>query len=393
MKREDRNTRAMPGEITARDVLSLPYYCARGVKYHVTDYLYTPKPKVLSFAVTRRCNSRCTMCSIWRTGNAKRELSVAEIRQTLGDPVFGSLETVIFGGGEPTQRHDLAEVVQTVLESNPGIKEIGLSTNGLEASTVIPRVREILELASYSQLNNFTLQVSLDGYGVTHEKIRRVDRAFQKVVATLNALKDLQSHLPFNPYSIRLNCVVQPLNISDLPRLSRFAWEQGLPMYFVPAYSSGFHNVDPEEEHLTLSGAQLEELRAFLDLPSQHTLSLTNLAFWRDYFHIIRGERRRVPCALARYAVALDADGTLFICGKHESLIYGNVRDSSPEELWFSAKADQLRKLARRSICPHCDASCLAGYAISREFFYFARFLVKEKLLKRVARPPRRVER
>lgn len=370
-------------EITLNDFFKLPYYIARGIRYHASGSIYTPKPRSLAFLVTRKCDSRCIMCSIWKTANVKKEMSVEEIKTIVGNPLFNTLKTVILSGGEATQRKDLLDVVKVILHVNPHIKELVLNTNGFEPNLITQTIEGIFAQSVFNRLSNFLVIVSLDGYGITHEKIRRVPNAFEKVCNTLNQLKNLQHMVPFN---IRLTCVVQPANIHELPKLIEFASEQKVSINFVPCITGSLVNNFDSKDTLTLSNDQLDLLESFWEQASLYGLSLSSRAFWRDYFHIIRGSKRRVPCALVYHAVAMDADGTLFICGKDESLVYGNAKDHSAEELWYSDRAKEVRKLATQSVCPHCDVSCNVDFAFSQEFFFFTQFFIKEKLWSKMSK-------
>lgn len=361
---------------TVKNVLKLPFYLVRGIGYHLAGRIYTPKPIHLSFLVTRKCNSKCIMCSIWKTGYGVKELTLGEIRKILSNPLFDSLRSVTLSGGEPTLREDLAQVAETILDTQHGIRRMTVDTNGLEPSLVRQRVKEIQNLPAYRRLDSFSVGISLDGYGAIHEKIRRVPHAFDRVNETIQVLKELQLSSPLRIY---LTCVVQPLNVGELPQLSKFAQELELPISFIPiCLSDVFIDNDHSKQQLTLSNDQLEELKEFLASP-QHNLPLTKMAFWEDYFRIIRGERRRTPCALLYYAVFLDADGTLSICGEDKSLVYGNARDASVDKIWYSAEAEEKRRRAKKYFCPTCTTACNTFFSFSREFFQYARLLMKEK--------------
>lgn len=366
-------------QVTVKHMLKLPFYLVTGIGYYAAGRIYTPKPERLGFLVTRRCNSKCIMCSIWKTGDSVKELSLGEIREILSNPLFDSLKSVALSGGEPTLREDLARVAETILDCQPGIKEMGIDTNGLEPSLVRQRVKDILSLPAYRRLDSFSVGISLDGYGAIHEKIRRVPHAFDRVAETIQLLKELQLSSPFDAH---LACVVQPLNVGSLPQLSKFAREVELPITFLPlCLSDVFIDNEHSKQQLTLSHDQLEELENFLT-SQQHYLPLTKVAFWQDYFRIIRGERRRTPCVLVYHAVFLDADGSLFICGADKSLIYGNVHDAPVDKIWYSAEAEERRRRARRYFCPTCTAACVTSFSFNREVFHYARLLIGEKAKK-----------
>ncbi len=311
------------------------------------------------------------MCSIWKT-KPKEKPTLGEIQKIFTNPLLDHLETVILSGGEPTLREDLAQIVQIILDSNPRIKQVWLITNGLEPSIVAERVKDILNLPIYHSLERFAIEVSLGGYGDTHEKVRRVPEAFDRVNETLKVLKSLQLNSPFN---IQLNCVVQKLNVNNLPQISKFAKKIDLPITFGPVVQT-LGNEKDFKKHLIPSDEQLKELRDFFNRRMEHEIRLTTIAFWQDYFRIIREEKRRIPCALFYHNLNMTPEGDLFVCG-NESLIYGNVHDSAIDKIWYSQEPERLRKKAKKYICPRCAMSCNTPFSLRYEFFYFTWFLLK----------------
>ena len=58
------------------------------MKFSIRNYTRLAKavttqsvPVYAHFGVTHRCNLTCKMCGIWRYGNAKEELSIAEVTE------------------------------------------------------------------------------------------------------------------------------------------------------------------------------------------------------------------------------------------------------------------------------------------------------------------------
>lgn len=373
MRNRDRDEAGRASHVIRQNIVRLPSFIGKGLGYHMAGPLHTPKPSRLGLRVTNTCNARCIMCPIWRTGKSVKELTPSEIREVLSSPLLDSLDSVILTGGEPTLREDLAEIAGVILDSRPKIERLAINTNGLEPSRVTQQVKDISSL-SHSRAAEFTVCISLDGCGTTHEKIRGVPHAFERVSETIRLLKELRMQLPF---SIHLNCVVQPLNIDELPLLSKFAQEMELPIQFFPVYV--FDSLsDNDKQQLRMTPEQMEDIKLFLGSP-QYDLTLMWAAFWQDYFRVLQGERRRIPCALLYHNVSLHADGTLLVCETEQSLAYGNVHDAPIDKIWYSAKAKMLRERVKRNYCPDCTMACDLSFSLGQEFFYFARFLLKEK--------------
>ena len=74
-------------------------------------------PRIFIFAVTYKCNSKCSTCSIWKRylekgSLAKKELSIGEIQNFLDSPILKKLKAVNLTGGEPFLRNDLVELIK-----------------------------------------------------------------------------------------------------------------------------------------------------------------------------------------------------------------------------------------------------------------------------------------
>jgi len=375
---------ARPGQITAADLLKLPCYFWRGVKYHTAGRVHTPRPLYATLRVTRSCNSRCVMCSDWKRRDQATELTAAQLGEMLSNPLFRSLEKFVLGGGEPTLRGDLADIARTTLESCPNLKAMSLLTNGLEPDTVVERVRQLLALPQLDRLETFAVSVSLDGHGETCDRIRRVPQAFERVSETISRLKELKTQRPFYLCS---TCVVQPLNIDNLVQLYDHVKGIGLPIVFSPVCVSNIFVEDEKtRESLKLTTEQLQKLKGLLGNELSHCLMPSNVPFWREYFAIVEGrKRRKLPCCLCHYGAGIDSDGTLLLCSADSSLVYGSMLDTPPDELWYSDEAKELRRRAERLYCPSCTICCDLAFCFRLEFFYYATFLIKEKAIAAVA--------
>lgn len=366
-----------PSQITIKNLLRLPSYFISGVRYHTAGHIYTPKPLYGTLHVTGHCDSKCIMCSVWRKRANERELTLAEIRYIFENPLFKSVKKFSLSGGEPTLREDLVQVTDTVLDCCPQTSEMVLQTNGLEPARVVQRVKEVLELPRLQKLEKFAISVSLDGYGDIHEKIRRVPHAFERTTETIRKLKELRRTTPFYLCS---TCVVQPLNLGDLGRIADFGRELELPIIFSPVCLSDYLVYGAEsKESLSLKDNRLKELKAVFKEQIESRLMPSNLPFWRDYFSIAEGKKRRLPCYLCHYCANVESDGMLWMCVADKSLVYGSALDTPVDKLWYSAKAREIRRRAEKYICPNCSICCDLAFAFRLEFFYYTGFFLREK--------------
>ena len=68
------------------------------------------------------------MCGIWRYGNAKEELSIAEVTEVAKRMKRLGVVQVSLGGGEPFAREDLADLVHCFVKEGLNTRVL---TNGI----------------------------------------------------------------------------------------------------------------------------------------------------------------------------------------------------------------------------------------------------------------------
>src|SRR4029453_9604422 len=106
------------------------------------------RPTVLIFNCTFVCDARCTMCSNWKRGNRKEDMSLAEIDQVMDHPFWGAVENLNISGGEPTTRNDLPEMVEMFQRHLPRLRKIGINPPGLTPHRAIPMLTRIVEFCA-----------------------------------------------------------------------------------------------------------------------------------------------------------------------------------------------------------------------------------------------------
>jgi cyclic pyranopterin phosphate synthase len=97
----------------------------------------------LRLSITDACNFRCVYClphGYQKPADHASPLSISEIENVVR--AFAEMGTtkVRLTGGEPTLRRDLIEIMETV-SSVPGIKSVGISTNGNRLKQLAPLFR------------------------------------------------------------------------------------------------------------------------------------------------------------------------------------------------------------------------------------------------------------
>ncbi len=145
---------------------------------HLLQFSKDKKPVVV-WNATRRCNLRCVHCySNSQNVHYHDELSTAEAKALLTDLAAFGCPVILFSGGEPFLRHDLAELVQ--FASDNGMRAV-ISTNG---TMITPQ-----KARQFSSMGLSYVGVSIDGVKETHDRFRGISGAFD---ASLRGIKNCQ---------------------------------------------------------------------------------------------------------------------------------------------------------------------------------------------------------
>ena len=146
------------------------------------------KPSVLNLNIIDSCNSKCTMCNIWKQEEAL-EISPNQLKTILSNPLFSELKHVGVTGGEPTLREDLPEIYKAIIDAVPGIKGLSIITNAIETEDVLDRIKKIKTICDTHKVR-FSAMVSIDGVSNAHDQVRGTKGNFESAINVFNYLKN-----------------------------------------------------------------------------------------------------------------------------------------------------------------------------------------------------------
>ena len=170
------------------------------------------------FFITSRCNARCETCFYHEELNRPGDLTFAEIERV--SRTMPPVTDLWLSGGEPTLRHDASEVIDLFVRNN-GVSRLIIPTNGLLRQRAFEIVERALE--SHPELHLY-LNVALDGYGETHDRVRGVPGNWQKTLDCIRSLYPLKDRFT-ERFRLNVNTVVCAENYAEIDRLAGFMWE------------------------------------------------------------------------------------------------------------------------------------------------------------------------
>jgi MoaA/NifB/PqqE/SkfB family radical SAM enzyme len=262
-------------------------------------------------AVTYRCNARCVMCDIWKRARTP-EMAPADYGR-----LPPSLREINVSGGEPLLRRDLAQVIEVMQQTCPGVRII-ISTNGL-----LPEVLdEVL-----GRVDGVAVRVSVDGIGDLHDEIRGVDRAFEKVLASIEVCrKHGISDLGVCATMIRQNA-------GRVTEVYEFAERGGLQFTFTVAHSSEtfFGDKDSEQPSAEAARGDIDRIKARL-FASRSIKDWFRAYFVEGLMDVLKGRPRPIECRAGTDFFYLDPEGRIYPCHLWDKEM-GNILEQTYEEI------------------------------------------------------------
>ena len=308
-----------------------------------------PRPMNLTLSLTYRCNSRCATCNVWRC--EAEELTLAE-----WDRVLRSLGRVPYwvtvSGGEPLLREDAVEIIRLACERcRPAI--LNIPTNGLLPERIAHSVGEVTAACPRTRV---VVNLSLDGWGEDHDRIRGVPGNFERVMETYRRLRALE--VP--NLTLGVHTVVSRFNAQAVPALYTRVQEELAPDSYIT-------EIAEERVELRTVGADItptldayeETIEQVMTLQSHHPpsgLSGVAWAFRRRYYRLVqrwlRERRQVVPCYAGWASAQISPEGDVWFCCVR-AIPVGNLWEAGYDFrlVWWGERGRALREEVRAGQC------------------------------------------
>lgn len=279
--------------------------------------------------LTYRCNSKCSMCYVWQNPTLEREeISIETLKK-----IPSGIHYLNLTGGEPTLRKDLQEIVDVLY---PKTMTLEISSNGLFPERLEPIVKK------YPCIK---IRFSLEGFGITNDRIRGEKGGYEKKIKGLFKLKELGGK------DIGFGTVIQDENAEELVELFRFAKKHGFE-FATSTLHNGFQFHKSDNEFY-------DRLRVAKNMEALITEMLKgfNIKDWfRAYLNLglmakILGQERILPCSAATDFIFIDPWGDVYACNVRPDLKLGNLEKQEWDEIWDSPTVEEVK--AKVSKCTH----------------------------------------
>jgi len=316
-------------------------------------------PEVIVLPVTYFCNANCDMCALGEL-NQRDHLADDELATLFADPaISGTLRSINFTGGEPTTRRDLPRLVAKLLDVCPNLESFSLNSNGM-LPTSADTIAKVIEVGRERGKKAYVF-ISLDGVGTLHDEIRGVPGAFEKTVATIDAL--LAMNFPASVLKLGVSATATRKNVDRLRDVLDFAIGRGIIASFTFPMLTDIYMANKERQSLWREDDLALRFADFIDTLAPHADSVTPpLAFYADLQTMLRGGRRTAPCVFRRGGFFLEPTGEVRPCWRSSELLFGSVRETPFEEIWSGAPRRAILDTIDERFCSSCPSPCYVGF-------------------------------
>ncbi len=318
--------------------------------YKMSYSLGFPRMMPMNYTVslTYACNSRCMTCNIY-------EKKADNLRLEEYDKIFRKIGRspywVTLSGGEPFLRKDIVDICKLIYNrSRPAI--INIPSNGILTEKI---VNAVWDIAAYSRKSRIVINLSIDGIGEQHNRIRNVPDNYDKVMATYNALRELN----LENLSIGIHTVISKFNVDSFASIANTLLELK-PDSYITEIAEERVELDTVGQEITPNPLEYRSAIDFLIHRIKNRdfkgLSKITQAFRIEYYNlvkqILRDKTQVIPCYAGITSVQIAPDGDVWSCCiKAESM--GNLRDFNYNfrRIWKSKEMDRERRSIKRKEC------------------------------------------
>lgn len=313
------------------------------------------------FFITAKCNLRCEHCFYWDNLNVMKDMTFEEVEKLSRQaPRF---HTLLTSGGEPYLRKELFEIFHMFYVNN-GVRWFSIPTNGFWPDKIAARTREFLLGHPDAHLR---INVSIDGFEATHDKIRDLKSSYKNAIATLDTLRELRAGHP--NFSLAVTTVVSPSNLAEIREFSDHIYQDHRPdSHNIVAIREGYN----KDADLALRRETLAEMWKFnveihgryLPIEGQASRAtirgsfneaLNKVMLRTHYDRMISGTDWPMPCVAGRVIVVIDANGDLRSCEMRPPVL--NLREfdlNLTSALASEAMQNEVAQVAKdRCFCAH----------------------------------------
>lgn len=317
-------------------------------------------PEYLTLFVTNKCNSSCRHCFYWQSLNSsEKDLSCDEINKLSSN--MDNFLFLLITGGEPFLRDDIPEIVKIFYRKNC-LKKLAIATNGYFVENIEKGVEGILRECPGLELN---VNISLDGIGEDHDRIRGKDGMFAKAIAATKVIKQLKMHYP----DLLLSVIYTFSALNENKAASDY-------QYIKKTIKPDYFNLSLVRGNTREQGLRVGNIREYNNLWSEIKKDILSKCFRQSVLSrllsaakvtakdlalkTLMQDRYITPCYAGKTNIVIYPNGDVYPCELLEEG-FGNLRKEGYDlrKILFSASSRKIKERIHKKRC-YCYHGCNA---------------------------------
>ncbi|WP_029904694.1 polysaccharide pyruvyl transferase family protein [Prevotella sp. 10(H)] len=302
------------------------------------------KPQILSYLITNLCNSHCITCNIWKEREGKT-IELNDLKATLDKELFSEIRHVGISGGEPSIFPDLKYHIKEILNSLPNIKSVSITSNSIQPDFWINNLEPIFGTCKEKNVY-FQINLSLDGVGEVHNKVRGTNGNFESFEKVLSLVREKQI-----PYQI--HTTINRYNVYHVNAILGYAKSKNADIIFRLASEISRLSNKRVIERISLDKKQISFFCDFINSESllNYTRSIGRKLYYKHLANqLLKTGKRSAPCYFQKEGVVLSSDKNLFYCSRFETP-FSEIYDIDLSKSFFN---DRLRNNCISENCSSC---------------------------------------
>jgi radical SAM protein with 4Fe4S-binding SPASM domain len=329
---------------------------------HLGSVFWKKDPIQLTVFLTSRCNAKCPFCfylSSGRQSDEQDELSLAEYKKISSS--LGNLLWLAFSGGEIFLRNDLVEITRLFYQQNkPAI--ILLPTNGLLPEKIYRNTKAILKSCPNSIV---TVKLSMDGPEETHDHLRGVKGAYNKMLFCYQTLAPLLDK--YSNFELGINtvfCATNQDNITETIQLVGGLEKIRTHTISLIRGKVGDDNLKKVDLDKYKEASKLLEFNLRKNKAARYGFWGGGLKAAQDIiqrrliYETSSQDRQLVPCQAGRLTAVITETGDVYPCESFADKL-GNVRqaDYNIRQILNNKKGNAVKASIKNGKC-YCTHEC-----------------------------------
>ena len=312
----------------------------RHARITARNYQTQPSPPFLILFINSICNQKCEHCFYWKNLNRRDDLSKEELFALSRS--LGRIENLNLSGGEPFLRPEFGEICRQFIQHNQ-VRQIYVPTNGYFTERTVKQVTETLK---EKDLDLFVAEISLDGLGEFHNRFRGSPGAFDKAMATYEALAKLQEQ----DSRLRIHSIstATAVNMDEIRRLTSYLFDHCPKM--------DHHNlalIRGDRKNPSLMGPAMEQYQELYEYvrrlwapreEGRYGSIVEPMLQWAKS-RTAAAQRQVIPCRAGVLTAVVYSNGDVSVCETHAPI--GNLRQNTFGEIWNSLEAKRSAQVDR----------------------------------------------